>query len=232
LITTATSHDEHQRNAQIAVLPVGSFEQHGKHLPLATDSLIAHAIASRLAQDYDLFLLPPITIACSHEHADFAGTVSISSSTLQQIILDVQDSLRRSGIERLVLVNGHGGNYVLSNVVQESNARGQRMVLFPSSIEWNEARRSSGLVTDAHEDMHAGEGETSILLATYPDVVRSGYEHTNWTVEDRRHLLSQGIHAYAQSGVIGRPSLATATKGRKLLDALSQQFKPYQGQLS
>jgi creatinine amidohydrolase len=227
LITTATSHDEQERNAQIAVLPVGSFEQHGKHLPLSTDTLIAEAIASRLAKDYDLFLLPPITISCSHEHADFAGTVSISSRTLHQIILDIQESLQRSGIKKLVLVNGHGGNYVLSNVVQESNARNQRMILFPSSIEWNEARRSSGLVTNAHEDMHAGEGETSILLAEYPQLVRSDHTAADWMADDRRHLLSEGVAAYSASGTIGRPSLATAAKGRALLNAFSAQFKPY-----
>jgi creatinine amidohydrolase len=116
-ISTATSHDEATRAADVAVLPIGSFEQHGGHLPLATDTLIAAAIAERIAADYDLLLLPPIAIGASHEHADFTGTVSIRSVTLHAVVTDVAASLRQSDITKLVIVNGHGGNYVLSNVV-------------------------------------------------------------------------------------------------------------------
>jgi creatinine amidohydrolase len=110
LITTATSTDEANRGATVAMLPVGSFEQHGDHLPLTTDTIVACVIANQLATTYNLLLLPPVTISCSHEHEDFEGTVSISSRTLIAIIDDVQSSLARSGIKYLVLVNGHGGN--------------------------------------------------------------------------------------------------------------------------
>ena len=99
-ISTATSHDEAVRAADVAVLPVGSFEQHGRHLPLATDTLIAAAIAERIAVDYDLLLLPPIAIGASHEHADFKGTVSVSSMTLHAIVTDVAASLDRAGVSR------------------------------------------------------------------------------------------------------------------------------------
>lgn len=180
LITTASSHDVRDLNSDIAVLPVGSFEQHGGHLPLSTDTLIAGAIASRIATDYELFLLPPIAIACSHEHAAFPGTVSISASTLHQVIRDVQEC--------------------------------DRMLLYPSSTEWKQAWRTAGLVTGTHDDMHAGEGETSILLAEHRDVVRSSYVDGDWLADERRHLLSEGIRAYSESGVIGRPSLATADR--------------------
>lgn len=73
LITTATSSDESERAASVAVLPVGSFEQHGAHLPLVTDTVVACAIAKAVAERYDLFLLPPVTISCSHEHAAWRG---------------------------------------------------------------------------------------------------------------------------------------------------------------
>jgi creatinine amidohydrolase len=115
LLPTATSEDEARRAARIAVLPVGSFQQHGGHLPLVTDTVVACAIAARLVAAYDLFLLPPVTMSCSHEHSSWPGTVSISHTTLTAVVTDVYASLRRSGVERLVLVNGHGGNYVLSN---------------------------------------------------------------------------------------------------------------------
>jgi creatinine amidohydrolase/Fe(II)-dependent formamide hydrolase-like protein len=119
LITTATSTDEAKRGATVALLPVGSFEQHGDHLPLTTDTLVACVIANQLAITYNLFLLPPITMSCSHEHESFEGTVSISSRTLIAMIDDTRSSLVRSGIRYLVLVNGHGGSYVLSNIAQE-----------------------------------------------------------------------------------------------------------------
>src|SRR5262249_25828593 len=74
-------------------------------------------IAREIADTYSLMLLPPITISCSHEHADWPGTVSISARTLHQIITDVAESLDAQGVRRLLIVNGHGGNYVLSNIV-------------------------------------------------------------------------------------------------------------------
>lgn len=105
-----------------------------------------------------------LTFGFSHEHADFSGTVSIRAATLATIINDVFDSLRQSGIDRLVIVNAHGGNYVLSNVVQEGNAAGRRIALFLQGPEWEEARSEAGVQTSNHDDMHAGEAETSILL--------------------------------------------------------------------
>lgn len=210
MLPTTSSHDIAENPTDTAVLPVGSFEQHGHHLPLTTDALVATAIAERIAQDYDLFRLPVLPLGCSHEHADFPGTVSISATTLYAVVNDVAASLARSGVSRLVLVNGHGGNYVLSNVVQEANTSGLRMAMFPVSADWNDARTEAGLQTSSHEDMHGGEAETSILLHRYPDVVRPGYQSADHVANDRRHLLVDGMRPYTTSGIIGLPSLATA----------------------
>jgi creatinine amidohydrolase len=164
---------------------------------------------------------------CSHEHAGFAGTVSISATTLYAVVNDVASSLARSGVRRLVVVNGHGGNYVLSNVVQEANLGSARMGLFPTSADWDDARAEAGLVTSAHEDMHAGEIETSILLHRFPDAVRPGFDNDDHVVEDRRHLLSEGMRRYTTTGILGRPSLASAEKGERLLTAFSHLFKKH-----
>jgi creatinine amidohydrolase len=194
---------------------------------LATDTLVACAIARAVADSYPVHLLPPVTISCSHEHAAWPGTVSISSVTLHAVVRDIADSLRRSGIDTLVLVNGHGGNYVLGNVVQEASARGERMALFPAPEDWESARERAGVRTSLLSDMHAGEIETSILLHCHPELVRPGHETTDFIADDRRHLLTLGMSAYTESGVIGRPSLASAEKGKQLLAALADSFKPY-----
>jgi creatinine amidohydrolase len=230
-ISTATSHGEADRAATVAVLPVGSFEQHGDHLPLSTDTFVACAIARRLADDYNLLLLPPITISCSHEHAGFAGSVSISSSTLSAIVRDVFASLKQSGIPKLVVTNGHGGNYVLANIVQEANLGDRQMLLYPRGEDWDDARRVAGLDTNNHEDMHGGEAETSILLANAPEMVRPSYVDADFDVRDRRYLLTTGMAGYTKSGIIGRPSVATAEKGRALLDAFSATFRSHLAQL-
>ncbi|WP_189219960.1 MULTISPECIES: creatininase family protein [Streptomyces] len=212
---------------QVAVLPVGSYEQHGPYLPLATDTLVACAIAREVAAAYPVHLLPPVTVSCSHEHAAWPGTVSISAPTLYAVVRDIAASLRRSGVEALVVVNGHGGNYVLGNVVQESAAEGHRVALFPAAEDWDAARERAGVETSLLSDMHAGEMETSILLHCHPDMVRPGHEATDLLADDRRHLLSLGMSAYTASGVVGRPSLATAAKGKELLAGLVESFGAY-----
>jgi creatinine amidohydrolase len=224
IVPTTTSSDLADRPARVALLPIGSFEQHGTYLPLATDTMVACAVAEAVASTRpDVLVLPPVTVSCSHEHARWPGTVSISAATLAMLVNDVAESLRSSGIDRLVLVNGHGGNYVLSNVVQESNVETRRMALFPSRTDWERARTEAGLESTGHDDMHAGELETSVLLWVAPDTVRPGFDNADH-VADRPDLLVLGMSAYTSSGVIGRPSLADAGKGRAVLASLAASF--------
>lgn len=224
LLPTATSTDGHIRGARVAVLPVGSFEQHGEYLPLVTDTVVACLVAERIAADHGLFLLPPITISCSHEHAGFAGTVSLSARTLMAVIEDIDESLRAAGVENLVIVNGHGGNYVLRNVVQQSTTVRPRMALFPASEDWNTARAEAGCKTGSHEDMHGGELEVSLLLHGAPQLLREGYQTADHEANERPDLLTVGMRGYTASGIIGRPSLGSAEKGAAVLDSLSRSF--------
>jgi creatinine amidohydrolase len=227
LLPLGTTEDVRARRPDVAVLPVGSFEQHGAFLPLVTDTVIACTIAREVAAAYPVHHLPPVTISCSHEHAAWPGTVSISATTLYSVVRDIADSLRRSGISTLILVNGHGGNYVLRNVVQESAGGGTRMALFPGPADWDAARARAGVQTPSNSDMHAGEVETSILLHAHPELVRPGYETSDCLADDRKHLLTLGMTAYTESGVIGRPSMASAGKGKELLAGLVDSFGEY-----
>lgn len=219
----------HERvRAPVVLLPVGSLEQHGPHLPLTTDTLVAATVAAEVAAAHPVRRLPPLTISCSHEHAAWPGTVSISATTLAAVVTDVAASLRRAGARRLVLVNGHGGNYVLGNVVQEASAGpGLPMALFPGEPDWVQAREAAGLGTTSWSDMHAGELETSILLHAHPHLVGELGPHLDHVADDRRHLLGRGLHAYTESGVVGRPSLASARKGRDVLASLVAAFAEY-----
>lgn len=223
LLPAATTLDEHERAATVAVLPVGSHEQHGPHLPLATDTLVAGTLAREIAAAYPVRLLPPVTISCSQEHAAWPGTVSISAATLAAVVRDIATSVHRAGVESLVLVNAHGGNYVLGHVVQETCP--PRMALFPHELDWVDARVAAGCETSILTDMHAGELETSILLHAYPHLVRPPFRDE--LADDRRHLLSRGMQEYTESGVVGRPSLATAEKGRAVLASLVRSFAAY-----
>lgn len=227
LITMATSAEVANTRAGVAVLPVGSFEQHGAYLPLATDTIVACAVANALAERYPLLLLPPITLSCSHEHAAWPGTVSISAATLIAVIADIRASLRHAGTDSLVLVNGHGGNYVLNNITQEASVDGPPMALFPGREDWNRARTEAGLATIGHDDMHAGELETSILLYARPDAVRDGNRTADHDAPDRPHLLTLGMRGYTESGVIGRPSLGAAAKGKAIINSLVESFNEY-----
>ncbi|WXH40140.1 creatininase family protein [Streptomyces netropsis] len=224
LLPTATSTDVAELQPLVAVLPIGSFEQHGRYLPLITDTAIACIIGQKIADAYPVHLLPPITMSCSHEHAAFPGTVSISAKTLYAVIDDIRDSLARSGITKLVIINGHGGNYVLSNIVQEANVDGPAVALFPLGADWDRARDHAGLVSDRHADMHAGEIETSILLHAAPELVRDGFTDADHDGGPRPFLLAQGMSAYTKSGVIGFPSFATEGKGKAALASLTDSF--------
>lgn len=103
---------------------------------------------------------------------------------------------------------------------------GPRLAVFPQGDEWERARRDAGLQTSGHEDMHAGELETSLLLAYLPDVVRPGNEGADWVTSDRPHLLTLGMAGYTKTGVIGRPSLGTGAKGVQVIASLVRSFEP------
>jgi creatinine amidohydrolase len=143
---------------------------------------------------------------------------------LLAVVEDVDESLRAAGVENMVIVNGHGGNYALRNAVQQSTTLRPRMALFPATEDWNSARVDAGCKSSSHEDMHGGELEVSLLLHGAPHLLRDGYQSADHEANQRPDLLTLGMRAYTSSGIIGRRSLGSAEKGTALLDSLSRSF--------
>ncbi len=123
-----------------------------------------------------------------------------------------------------MLVNAHGGNYVLSNAAQQANVVRRTILLFPTSSDWAVARTAAGCVTTVHGDMHAGEAETAILLHLAPELVGDDWIENDCEVPSHPYLTLLGVHGHSPTGIIGSPSKATPEKGRLLLAALVDAF--------
>jgi creatinine amidohydrolase len=192
-----------------AVLPFGAIEQHGPHLPIGTDWLIAQEVARRLAEELGALLLPAMPYGCSREHMAFAGTVTLRPSTLAAVLEDVVDSLRAHGIRRVVVVSTHGGNWILKPTLREINYR------YPDvKVIW-----ASGVVpgegAPVPEDIHAGRRETSAMLHLRPDLVRGELDGLDDPGRVGQEFLDYaGVDALSRAGVWGRPSQASGEAGR------------------
>lgn len=160
-----------------AILPFGAVEQHGHHLPLGTDWLIAEATSKLLGEQLDAYVLPAMPFGCSREHLAFPGTITLRPSTLAAVLEDLVESLRHHGVRNLVVVSSHGGNWILKPTLRELNFRYPELNLI-----W-----AGGPIPDegdpVPEDIHAGRGETSTMLHLRPDLVK----------EDLRDLDSAGV---------------------------------------
>ncbi|GAA3018374.1 creatininase family protein [Microbacterium dextranolyticum] len=231
----------------IAVQPIGATEQHGPHLPLTTDALIATALAEAAADavharaasgDEDapsLWMLPTLAYGLSPEHAGFPGTVTLSSTTLLAVCLDIARSVAAAGIRTLVFVNAHGGNPELLQVVAR-DIRDQTGVL-AVSVHGPSLPLPAALADQmgrADLDVHAGFYETSVLLALHPAAVRLPLAAADGI--DRIDALATGAVSpsvglfgavplpwrtrdVSASGTIGDPTGASAEWGREALHA-------------
>lgn len=190
----------------VAVVPVGSCEQHGPHLPLHTDTTIAIALAQDLAsRRRDCVVAPPITISASGEHADFPGTLSIGTDVMADVVVELARSA--DWARGVVFVNGHGGNVTAMERAAEVFARERREVL----IWW--PRLPGG-------DPHAGRTETSLMLALAPGEVRFDRGERG-PMPAMADLVRYGVRALSPNGVLGDPTAATEAEGRQLFGRLA-----------
>ncbi len=197
-------------NAPIVVVPVGSCEQHGPHLPLHTDTTIASALARALAgHRTDCVVAPPIGVSASGEHAGFPGTLSIGTTVMADVVVELARSADWAG--GVVFVNGHGGNHAAMQRAADVFERERRRVL----IWWP---RLPGA------DPHAGRTETSLMLGLAPHEVWRERGEAG-PVPTMSELERHGVRALSQNGVLGDPAGADAAEGADLLEQLVEQLR-------
>lgn len=200
--------------APVVLVPVGSTEQHGPHLPIDTDTLVAEEIAGRALHRTDgLMLGPTLAVTASGEHAGFAGTLSIGTEVMTQVVVELGRSADWAA--GVVFVNGHGGNHAALIAAVETLRRERRHVL-AWSPRW--PTRSDG----GPPDLHAGRIETSLMLAIDPGLVRleRAVAGPSTALDDlvadlRRH----GVKYVSTSGVLGDPDGASGAEGERFLEA-------------
>lgn len=203
-----------ERRRHTVVVPIGSTEQHGPHLPLGTDTLVATAVAAALHErDPGLVLAPALPYGAAGEHEGFPGTVSIGEGALRTVLVEYGRSACRWA-SRLVLVNGHGGNVgALRAAVTLLREEGR-------DAGW---LACTAAVPGIPSDAHAGRTETALLHHLAPHLVRDDRAAAGETrplpgiIDD---LRAGGIAAVSPNGVLGDPAGANAAEGRTVLDAI------------
>lgn len=219
----------------MVLLPIGAIEQHGPHLPLSTDQVIADEVAGaaidQLGAELDVWMLPTMPFSKSDEHAWSAGTMWLSTATMLAVIDDLARCVAASGSRRLVFLNGHGGNSTLLNVACREARRSHGLLTFLVHAFLPPAYTSSAGGDDvAHEHgmgIHGGHEETSVMLHLRPDEVDMSKAARNvpeWML-DNDHVRFGGStqfgwmsNDFGAIGHIGDPTGATADEGRALFD--------------
>jgi len=218
--------EKYLEKMDIAILPVGSIEQHGPHLPLNTDSFDAEYLANQVAaacSEPKPLVLPLIPYGVSYHHEGFKGTISINNDTLSKIVYEIGMSLSRNGIKKFLIINGHGGNGPSLNFAAQMINRDARIFVAVDSGETSDVDIYQMIETP--NDVHAGEFETSTALAIRPHLVKGSVAKKSIPEFSSRYLnftSKRGISWYAytkrisENGVLGDPSKATAEKGKKM----------------
>ncbi|CAN5139672.1 mycofactocin biosynthesis peptidyl-dipeptidase MftE [soil metagenome] len=206
-LAEATSSDT--AGSHLVLVPIGSLEQHGPHLPLDTDTVVAKAVAAAAGEELDAWVAPAIAYGSSGEHQSFPGTVSIGTDALRHTVVELVRSLS-TWADRVLLVNGHGGN------VAALAAAVDQLVVEGHDVAWVPCAEGS-------IDLHAGRSETSLMLHLSPWTVRlhrAEAGDTNPLEAILPRLRAGGVEAVSGNGVLGDPNGANAAEGARVFDAM------------
>lgn len=205
---------------EVGLVPVGATEQHGPHLPTGTDTIIATAVCEGASARTGAPVLPAISLAGSYGHGTvLPGTLSLSPELLAGIVRQVAEWAATSGLRRLLFVNAHFGNGAALGIATD-HLRLFRPDLQVGFVHWWELDPGVGaaMVVDG-DDVHANRGETSMMLAVAPDLVRTDQlEHADDPDRSAGLVFRYTAPALSTNGVTGRPSEATAALGAELFD--------------
>ena len=228
------------RENLIAVLPVGAIEQHGPHLPLSVDQAIVDGMVAAalplMPADLPVLILPTLGIGKSNEHSQWPGTLTFSASTLMAMWMEIGDSVAAAGVRKLVFLNSHGGQIAPMDIVARDLRIKHKMLVVAAN--WFAMGLPEGLISPQEErhGIHAGDLETSVMLALHPDLVRMDrardFRSQNARLAEEDTLLGltpagrlawqmQDINA---AGAAGDATLATAEKGRCVIDHSARQI--------
>ncbi|MDQ0572461.1 creatinine amidohydrolase [Variovorax paradoxus] len=228
--------------ATVAVLPLGATEQHGPHLPLGVDTVLADGIVAAalplLPAALPVLFLPTQQIGLSPEHARFAGTLSLSAETVIRMWKEIGAGVARAGVKKLVLFNAHGGHVGAMDIVARELRAAHGLIVY--SVSWfNLPLGAAGAQFGADEHrfgVHAGDIETSMMLALAPQQVRMGEARNFRSTSEQRAadyaILGNGKSAklgwamedYNAEGAAGNAAAATAPRGQAVIDAAAQQL--------
>ena len=224
----------------IAVLPLAATEQHGPHLPLGVDTIIAEAYLARvrslLPADLPATFLPVQAIGQSEEHSAFPGTLSLASDTLMRLLRDIGTSVQRGGVRKLVLINSHGGNWQAVELAARELRAHLRM--FVVAVSWHRFGYPAGLFGDDEQThgIHAGAVETALVRAARPDLVRmdeaQDFPSASQAMEKEfkwLHLARPASFGWMTqdlnpAGAVGNAAAATAAQGEAALAHGAQGF--------
>ena len=222
----------------ILVQPLGAIEQHGAHLPLNTDDVVASAVASAAVaearrQGLDVWLLPSLSYTKSNEHAWSSGTIWLSASTMLAVLDDLGRCLARTPASRLVFFNGHGGNSALLNVANRELRLAHGLMTFLAHPSVPADQGGTSPPSELGMGVHGGEDETSIMLHLRPDLVDMSLaeRHVPEHLAENRHVRFGGRVSFGwlsddfgPSGLIGDPTVATAEHGKQLFEGAVTAF--------
>jgi creatinine amidohydrolase len=210
------------QETQTVILPLGSLEEHGPHLPLGTDTFHALDLARRVADLRPVVVAPPVFYGMCRSTREHPGTVSISGDTLRALLVDLGREFHRLGLRNLVFISGHAGGTHMSAVVEA----GERLLAELPEVRvavvnllelLREVLTEQPDLVQTKGDSHAGEVETAVMLAAYPDLVH-GTAAEEWP-SFPKYVLVRDKRRYWPGGVWGNPAPATAAQGEAILRA-------------
>lgn len=224
---TMGEFEEGLKITKTVLLPFGSVEEHGYHLPLSTDTIQAYEVGKAVSKIKPIFIAPPIHYGCCRSTSCHPGTISISTTTLQNLMIDIVRSLHSHGLTNFIILTGHaGGTHKMALIdagekLIEEKHNIKLAVLTEYDLAYNEGKE----IIETNGDAHAGEIETSRIMHLYPDLVKGTGERE--FPEFPPGIIVRNKRKFWANGVWGDPTKATPEKGRRINELVIRKLSEF-----